>query len=132
LSDRLSRPRRHASVLVDIADASGHLPEARIEQQYHEGEHTMRCVKVALAVALAVGSLSSIASTANAGMVAGDVSTAVDRLTLVEQVQFVFGGHKHCWYPDGWHGPGWYWCGYRLRKGLGWGGPEGYQGWKHR
>jgi hypothetical protein len=27
---------------------------------------------------------------------------------------------------------GWYWCGYRLRKGLGWGGPEGYQGWKHR
>jgi hypothetical protein len=119
-------------VLVDIADASGHLPEARIEHQYHEGEHTMRCVKVALAVALAVGSLSSIASTANAGIVAADVSTAVDRLTVVEQVQFVFGGHKHCWYLDGWHGPGWYWCGYRLRKGLGWGGPEGYQGWKHR
>lgn len=92
----------------------------------------MRCLKVALAVALAAGSLSSVASTANATIMAADVSTAVDHLTLIDQVQFVFGGHRHCWYADGWNGPGWYWCGYRHRHGLGWGGGDGYRGWKHR
>ena len=46
-------------------------------------------------------------------------------------VDFVFGGHKHCWYAEGWHGAGWYWCGYAHRDGKGWGGPEGWQGWKH-
>jgi hypothetical protein len=25
-----------------------------------------------------------------------------------------------CFYPDGWHGPGFYRCGYRLRVGEGW------------
>jgi hypothetical protein len=46
-------------------------------------------------------------------------------------IDFVFGGHRHCWYDDGWHGPGFYWCGYGHRQGRGWGGPEGYRGW-HR
>jgi hypothetical protein len=85
-----------------------------------DGEHTMRCSKKTLAVALAVGSLLSIASTANG------VNSAPDRLTATDRVQDRAGGHRppghHCWYrgvskfgPDHWHGPGWYWCGYRLR-----------------
>ncbi len=92
----------------------------------------MRYSKIALAAALAVGSLSSIGSTANATIAATGMSPAADRLTLVDQVQFVYGGHRHCWYQDGWHGPGWYWCGYRLRRGFGWGGEEGFRGWWHR
>lgn len=74
----------------------------------------MRCSKNAL-VTLTVGTLS-IASTANTSIAATD--EAQDR----------YGGHRppghHCWYrgasksgPDHWHGPGWYWCGYRLRHG---------------
>jgi hypothetical protein len=59
------------------------------------------------------------------------LSSSLDQLSLIEKAQFVFGGKKHCWYLDGWHGPGWYWCGYAKRKGMGWGGPEGYNGWKH-
>jgi hypothetical protein len=51
--------------------------------------------------------------------------------TSANAAGFVFEGHKHCWYADGWHGSGWYWCGYARRKGHGWGGPEGWQGWKH-
>ena len=50
----------------------------------------------------------------------------------IENVQFpfpFFGGHRYCWYFDGWRGPGWYWCGYRWRRGLGWGGGEGWHGW---
>lgn len=44
---------------------------------------------------------------------------------------FFWGGHNYCWYPDGWHGPGWYWCGYGARVGYGWGGGEGWHHWHH-
>jgi hypothetical protein len=89
--------------------------------------------KIALAVSVAVGSLLAIGGSANATIAPTDMSAAVDSLALIDQVQFVFGGHKHCWYAEGWHGPGWYWCGYadEKHKGRGWGGPEGYRGWKH-
>jgi hypothetical protein len=48
---------------------------------------------------------------------------------LLQNVQFFFGGRQYCWYWDGWHGPGWYRCGYALRRGIGWGGPRGWRGW---
>jgi hypothetical protein len=51
--------------------------------------------------------------------------------SAVNAKDFLFGGHKHCWYDEGWHGAGWYWCGYAKHEGKGWGGPEGYQGWHH-
>jgi hypothetical protein len=70
--------------------------------------------------------------------VAGQVrAMPVDRLTPlavatdVEQAQFFFGGRRYCWYDRGWHGPGFYWCGYAWRRGVGWGGPVGWRGW-HR
>jgi hypothetical protein len=92
----------------------------------------MRYSKLALAAVVAVGSFLSIAGTANATILSTGMSAAADRLSLVDKVQYVYAGHRHCWYADGWHGPGWYWCGYRLRRGFGWGGEEGYRGWRHR
>ena len=56
---------------------------------------------------------------------------AAEDLNLVEQVQYVYRGRRHCWYANGWRGPGWYWCGYRTRRGLGWGGPVGWRGWRY-
>lgn len=51
----------------------------------------------------------------------------------IQQVQFYFGGRNYCWYDAGWHGPGFYWCGYAFRRGLGWGGAYGWRGWRpHR
>ncbi len=47
----------------------------------------------------------------------------------VEQAQFFYGGQNYCWYDDGWRGPGFYWCGYAWRRGLGWGGGVGWHGW---
>jgi hypothetical protein len=83
------------------------------------------------AAALAGGTLlSGPAQAASLGPSVG-LLPAVDSLNLMEHAQFVHGGRKHCWYPDGWHGPGWYWCGYNRRHGLGWGGPAGWQGWQH-
>jgi len=40
----------------------------------------------------------------------------------------VWGGHRYCW-ERGWHGPGWYWCGYGARQGYGWGGGRGWNNW---
>jgi hypothetical protein len=44
----------------------------------------------------------------------------------LEQAQYFWGGRNYCWYSDGWHGPGFYWCGYRWREGYGWGGGHGW------
>jgi hypothetical protein len=62
----------------------------------------------------------------------GGIGLASAELNLIENAQYVWGGRRHCWYVDGWRGPGWYWCGYAWRRGLGWGGPAGFQGWEHR
>jgi hypothetical protein len=91
----------------------------------------MRSWKIGLATAVAVGVSALIAGGANATIATTGMSAALDRLATVEQVDFRWGGHRHCWYEDGWHGPGWYWCGYHHRHGLGWGGGEGYRGWRH-
>src|SRR4051794_34119935 len=55
---------------------------------------------------------------------------AADRVSAVEKTQFFYLGRNYCWYPDGWHGPGFYWCGYAYRTGYGWGGPIGWRGWR--
>lgn len=47
----------------------------------------------------------------------------------LEKTQYFYGGRNYCWYGGGWQGPGYYWCGYAWRRGLGWGGPIGWRGW---
>jgi hypothetical protein len=47
----------------------------------------------------------------------------------LEEAQYFWGGQNYCWYPGGWRGPGWYWCGYGARQGYGWGGGYGWRGW---
>jgi hypothetical protein len=87
---------------------------------------------------LAVGLVGAVAASAALlpgradAMTSGStarIDAAVDSLNVVDTVQFVYGGRRHCWYADGWKGPGWYWCGYRTRVGFGWAGPAGWRGW---
>jgi hypothetical protein len=58
----------------------------------------------------------------------GWVST---KTASAEPEYYWFAGHRHCWYDNGWHGPGWYWCGENLHVGIGWGGPIGWHWWHH-
>jgi hypothetical protein len=99
-----------------------------------QGDDAMRKLLLAAGFASAVAAAGMLLPTgADAmtnGSVAGIGSTA-SGLDLRQTVQFVYRGHRHCWYPDGWQGPGWYWCGYRTRVGFGWGGPAGWQGWAY-
>src|SRR5215510_15242851 len=85
-----------------------------------------------LTLAVAAGALL-VATQANAG------SFPVNKLAgaetgLVDQVAvrvFVHAGQRYCFYFDGWHGPGWYRCGFAWRRGLGWGGVYGWNDWSY-
>lgn len=54
----------------------------------------------------------------------------IGAMSSVDEAQFVTGGRRYCFYPNGWRGPGFYQCGYAFRRGLGWGGPVGWNGWR--
>jgi hypothetical protein len=83
-----------------------------------------------LAAALGAGAFASPAGAAMFGTSSG-LDTAASTLDSTENVQYVYGGRRHCWYPNGWKGPGWYWCGYGSRRGYGWGGPVGWNSWSY-
>ena len=80
----------------------------------------MRKFVLTLAIAL---SASAFAIKADAAPLSGSgVGQAADGVSTVEKTQFIYLGREYCWYPDGWRGPGFYWCGYNYRRGFGWGG----------
>ena len=64
----------------------------------------------------------------------GAALAALATVTSIPAAQaqpYAWGGRNYCWYDGGWHGPGYYWCGYRWRHGYGWGGGWGWHGWGH-
>jgi len=73
-------------------------------------------------------SLSVGAADAQPAQLTSGVYVASDAPTL-QPAQFFFGGQNYCWYGGGWRGPGYYYCGYAWRQGLGWGGGDGWNGW---
>src|SRR5947209_6480982 len=84
----------------------------------------------AAALALAASSLLAPKADAMSLGAPSGVRSAADSLGIVEKTQYFYGGRNYCWYPDGWNGPGFYWCGYAFRPGFGWGGPIGWRGWR--
>ncbi|MGH6987046.1 MAG: hypothetical protein ACRED9_09460 [Caulobacteraceae bacterium] len=91
----------------------------------------MRKVLISLAAATSLIALSAAGGAS--AQTSPQAIFGVDRASeapALEQVQFfLFGGRNYCWYDYGWRGPGFYWCGYAWRRGLGWGGPWGWRGW---
>lgn len=87
--------------------------------------------KVGATIVLGFGLIaSSIIVTPTQAMPVTQLAVAASQVTPFEKTQFIFGGRHYCFYLSGWHGPGWYWCGYASRRGLGWGGPRGWHGWR--
>jgi hypothetical protein len=83
---------------------------------------------IALAAALAFSATSAAEAAIGDGILGARQPLA--HMTQVEKAQFVLGGRNFCFYASGWKGPGFYWCGYANRRGLGWGGAEGWNGWR--
>jgi hypothetical protein len=92
----------------------------------------MRRIETALLAASALGIAATAAVTANATPLSysRQLDSAMAQNGTIEKAAYVFAGHDYCFYPDGWHGPGFYRCGYSWRRGLGWGGPIGWHGWR--
>ena len=84
---------------------------------------------IAAAIAPLVVATSSLAAV-NIG--AAGLRDLASANSAIENVQFVVGGQSYCWYDGGWRGPGWYYCGYAWRTGLGWGGVAGWNSWVWR
>jgi hypothetical protein len=85
---------------------------------------------MALVGALGAGLVAGAAQAAPAiGTQGAAIGHAATTLNIVEHTQYVYRGHKHCWYRSGWNGAGWYRCGYATRRGYGWGGVAGWNGW---
>jgi hypothetical protein len=88
-----------------------------------------KCARtIALTAAIALGAGSAAEAAIGDGVLGA--RQALANATQIENAQFIFGGQNYCWYDDGWRGPGWYWCGYANRSGLGWGGGVGWHGWR--
>src|SRR5215475_11002989 len=82
-------------------------------------------------LAIAAGALL-VATHANAGTFPVNAGLIGAGSNLIDQVAVrVYGGHRYCFYFNGWHGPGWYRCGFAFRRGLGWGGVYGWNDWSY-
>jgi len=86
----------------------------------------------ALTLAVAAGALL-VATQANAGSFPVNTLSGAEP-GLVDQVAvrvYTHEGRRYCFYFEGWHGPGWYRCGFAWRRGIGWGGVYGWNSWSY-
>ncbi len=84
-----------------------------------------------LAVGIASAAATATSGRSEAGLIAPlGLRQAADEHRLAETVQFTWRGQRYCWYNRGWRGGGWYRCGFNSRRGMGWGGPAGWHGWR--
>jgi len=91
----------------------------------------MRRIALGLSTAALLAACGFGATTASAAPLSGAAAIITDAgMSTVDKVDYYYDGRNYCWYYDGWHGPGWYWCGYAWRRGYGWGSPVyGWRGW---
>jgi hypothetical protein len=83
----------------------------------------------ATTAALALGASNAHAMSINIG---AGVKPALDATDLVQKAAvYIVEGRSYCFYFDGWHGAGWYRCGFSHRRNLGWGGEYGWQNWSY-
>ena len=83
----------------------------------------------AAAAALVMSSSSGNAISINIG---AGLKPALDATNVIQKVAvFIIEGDRYCFYFRGWHGPGWYRCGFAWRRNLGWGGEYGWQSWSY-
>jgi hypothetical protein len=104
---------------------------SRLRQVFFGGKGAMIRLlsRAAMLLALFLPPLMSGAE-AGVGERAGEAVCAWKRWSPIARAQYyVLDDEDYCWYDDGWHGPGWYWCGYEGYEGYGWGGPYGWNGW---
>ncbi len=85
------------------------------------------CVFAAAAgLCLAASSVQALPVTSSSIVGAAQSSNIIEKTAV-----YIVEGRRYCFYFNGWHGPGWYRCGFARRRGLGWGGVYGWRGWEY-
>ena len=95
----------------------------------HDEETSMRLPLSFSAALVAAAGLASLLAVPQTAQAFPGKPLAADVGSPLTEAQYYYGGRRYCWYPDGWRGPGFYWCGYAWRHGFGWGGGHGWRGW---
>ncbi len=85
--------------------------------------------KIAALAAVLAGLCPALEQASAAAVPVENLAPVAGDALPVEHTQFFFGGQNYCFYPGGWHGPGYYYCGFAWRRGFGWGGGPGWHGW---
>ena len=88
----------------------------------------MRMMALAVAAGAVLAATPASAGSFPVNTLSGIETGVVD--TVAVRV-YVHEGRRYCFYFDGWHGPGWYRCGFAWRRGLGWGGIYGWNSWTY-
>jgi len=108
--------------LFFVSDVRAHLEDYVLEEAMLKSLYV--CATTA---ALALGASNGHAMSINIG---AGAKPALDATDVVQKTAvYVVDGRRYCFYFDGWHGAGWYRCGFAHRRNLGWGGTYGWQGW---
>jgi len=68
-------------------------------------------IKLGMLALLASTALMTVSANAAAVPNSSAIRGAIDSLSVVDNVQYYYGGRQYCWYDVGWQGPGFYWCG---------------------
>jgi len=80
---------------------------------------------------LAAATLCLTAGASQAMPLSADALNGAAAMPIENAAVYVYEGNRFCFYNDGWNGPGWYRCGFSSRRGVGWGGVYGWQGWNY-
>ncbi len=86
----------------------------------------MRTLALAVAAGAVLAATHANAASFPINRMSGMDAGLIDRVAVRV---YVHEGHRYCFYFSGWHGPGWYRCGFAYRRGLGWGGVYGWNDW---
>ncbi len=86
----------------------------------------MRSLALAVAAGAVLAATHANAASFPVNRMSGADTGLIDRVAVRV---YVHEGHRYCFYFNGWHGPGWYRCGFAYRRGFGWGGVYGWNDW---
>src|SRR5580658_10249609 len=98
------------------------LNEIRSPQKERQEMKSLRVPIIAAIAALGLTAASNASAGAAPELITANADGASAQLdpgvynpaapVALEQSQFIIGAQNYCWYPGGWRGPGFYWCGY--------------------
>jgi hypothetical protein len=117
-----------ASVGLQLAAEPTGQKHVALRRGVQQEDTPMRTMALAIVAGTLLATTQANAGTFPVNALNGMETSLVD--TVAVRV-YVHEGRRYCFYFEGWHGPGWYRCGFAWRRGIGWGGVYGWNSWTY-